>query len=179
MRDHAHAATKAVEPPPLPHPGTTARAAHHATADVAATTAAAADAATLSLRDTGSVTVPVVEERIVVEKRKVASGRVSVHVEPRTERQTVDVPLTKEHIEVERVPVNRYVEAVTPPREEGDVTVIPVFEEVLVVEKRLLLKEEIRLVRRRTVDAERRVVEVRKEEVRVDRDENPTAEPAT
>ncbi|MFD1693079.1 DUF2382 domain-containing protein [Azotobacter chroococcum] len=54
-------------------------------------------------------------------------------------------------------------------RQEGDVTVIPVLEEVLVVEKRLVLKEELRV--RRVVHEEPHSVPVtlRREQVTVER----------
>lgn len=45
------------------------------------------------------------------------------------------------------MPVGRQVEATPAVREEGDVTIYPVMEERLVVEKRLFLKEELRVTR--------------------------------
>lgn len=128
--------------------------------------------------DVAEVTLPVVEEQMTIEKRKIEKGRVVVHIEPRVEEQVVDVPLVAEHVEVERVPVNRYIDAPLPVREEGDVTIVPVFEEVLVVEKRLMLKEELRITRRRVSTSEQRRVEVRKEEVHVRRTESSGEEPA-
>ena len=123
------------------------------------------------------VEVPVVAEELSVEKRKVDTGQVVVHVQPRVERQELEVPLTEETVEVQRVPVNRFVDGPVPVRQEGDVTIVPVFEEVLVVEKRLMLKEEVRLVRRRVATRERQTFDVRKEEVHVLRSDE-TAEPA-
>jgi stress response protein YsnF len=71
----------------------------------------------------------------------------------------VDVPVYSEEAGVERVPVNRLVETEPQTRQEGDVTIIPIIEEVLVVEKRLLLKEEIHIRRTRNqVRQPRRVV---------------------
>jgi stress response protein YsnF len=81
------------------------------------------------------------------------------------------VPLSRERVEVERVAVNRIVEQAPAVRTEGDVTIIPVLEEVLVVEKRLMLREEVRLVRRREETREQQTVTLRKEEVEVTRDE--------
>lgn len=111
--------------------------------------------------------IPIVEERVRVGKESVEAGRVQVRVTPREEVQVVDVPLTEERVEVERVPVNRVVEAPAGIREEGDVTIIPVYEEVLVVEKRLVLKEEVRLTRRRTTTNKQERVKLRKAEVTV------------
>jgi uncharacterized protein (TIGR02271 family) len=121
------------------------------------------------------VEVPIVEEQISVEKRTFETGQVVVHVEPVVERQELEVPLLEETVEVERVAVNRFVDAPLPVRQEGDVTIVPVFEEVLVVEKRLMLKEEIRLVRRKVATRERRSFDVRKEQVHVLRADGPGA----
>jgi uncharacterized protein (TIGR02271 family) len=123
------------------------------------------------------VEVPVVEEQLSVEKRIVEKGQVVVHVRPTVERQELEVELLEEAVEVERVPVNRFVDAPVPVRQEGDVTIVPVFEEVLVVEKRLMLKEEIRLVRRKVATRERREFDLRKEEVQVLRTDAPAAPP--
>jgi uncharacterized protein (TIGR02271 family) len=122
-----------------------------------------------------SVNVPLIEEHIAVAKRLVETGQVVVHVEPRVEQQVLEIPLLEDAVDVERVPVNRFVDAPTPVRQEGDVTVVPVFEEVLVVQKRLMLKEEIRLVRRRVATIETQNYALRKEEAHVLRADVPAA----
>lgn len=58
-------------------------------------------------------------------------------------------PLFVEDVTVDRTPVNRLLDGPAETRQEGDVTIIPVTEEVFTVQKRLLLKEEIRITRRR------------------------------
>ena len=75
-----------------------------------------------------------------------------------------------ESVEVTRVPVNREIDTAPSIRTEGDVTIIPVVEEVIVVEKRLVLKEEIHL--RRTVTREDVAVPVklRKQRAIIERD---------
>src|SRR3954469_15149605 len=88
--------------------------------------------------------IPVVREDVEIGKRVQETGRVVVHVEPHVKAQVVNVPLVEQDVHVERVPVNRQVDAPAPPRQEGDVTIVPVYEEILVVQKRLVLKEEIR-----------------------------------
>lgn len=71
----------------------------------------------------------------------------------------VDEPLYVEDVEVERVPVNRIVDGPVETRQEGDITIIPVVEEVVSIQKRLLLKEEVRVRRRRRqVSEPRRIV---------------------
>jgi stress response protein YsnF len=66
-----------------------------------------------------------------------------------TEREEQVVQLLyRESLDVQRIPRNEVVDRAPPVRHEGDTLVIPVCEEVLVLEKRLLLKEEIRVGRR-------------------------------
>ena len=55
-------------------------------------------------------------------------------------------------VEVTRVPVNREVSEAPPIRMEGDITVVPVVEERLVIEKRLFLVEELHLTRTATTE---------------------------
>jgi Domain of unknown function (DUF2382) len=56
----------------------------------------------------------------------------------------------RERVESERVPVGRIVDAIPPVPEEGDTTVMAVVEEVVVIERQLVLKQEIRIRRRKT-----------------------------
>ena len=120
-----------------------------------------------------AVVVPVIEERLIVTKRRRTTGRVRVNKTVEEREEIVDVPLLDEQIEVERVRVDRLVDAAPPVRQEGDDLVVPLLEEVLVVEKRLLLKEEIRLRKRtRLVHKPQRVV-LRSERAEIERlDEN-------
>jgi Domain of unknown function (DUF2382) len=63
---------------------------------------------------------------------------------------TVDPRLFKEDIDMQRVPVNRVLDAPAEIRIEDGVTIIPVMEERLKIEKQLVLREEIRIVKKRT-----------------------------
>ena len=80
---------------------------------------------------------------------------------------TIDEPLFSEDVDVERVPVNRILDGPVQSRQEGDTTVIPVVEEVITIQKRLLLREEVRITRRRTQVREPRRVLVDGEQTRV------------
>ncbi|HEX8500747.1 MAG TPA: YsnF/AvaK domain-containing protein [Pyrinomonadaceae bacterium] len=114
--------------------------------------------------------VPVVEEELRVGKRVVETGRVRVTKRVSEREELVDEPLVREEYEVERVPVNVYVDEPVGPRQEGETLVVPVLEEVLVVEKRLLVREELRITRRQTEGREQRRVTLRSEEVSVERE---------
>jgi uncharacterized protein (TIGR02271 family) len=113
--------------------------------------------------------IPVVEEQAVVRKRKRVTGAVRVRTVVREHEQVVDEPLAVETVEVERVPLGRWVEAAAAVRQEGETTVIPVLEEVVVVERRLRLVEEVRVTRRRTTERASERVTLRREEVVVER----------
>lgn len=115
--------------------------------------------------------IPLVQEDIVVSKRELETGRVRVRTEVQWRTEHARAELFHNHVEVERVPVGREVDAVPPVREDGDTVVIPVVEEILVVEKRLFLKEEVRLKRTRFVEQVDEPVRLRAMEAVVDREE--------
>src|SRR3954470_19635706 len=94
-------------------------------------------------------TVPLVEERAVVRKRKRLTGGVRVRTVVREHEQVIDETLRAEQVEVKRVPLgDRWVEAPVPVRHEGDTTIVTLHEEVVVVETRLRATEEVHLIRR-------------------------------
>jgi uncharacterized protein (TIGR02271 family) len=114
-----------------------------------------------------STVVPVVQEELRIDKEQQETAQVVVHITPHVKHEVVRAPLQRETVEVERIPVNRRVDTPLPVRQEGDVTVVPVFEEILVVEKQLVLKEEIRIKRHRTVEHQVHEVALRQEDARV------------
>ena len=113
----------------------------------------------------------IVEEELRVEKRQVATGRVTVRTTTEVSDEVARATLEGETVEVTRVPINREIDAAPSIRTEGDVTIIPVVEEVVLIEKRLVLKEEIHL--RRTVTREDVAVPVklRKQRATVEHDQ--------
>jgi uncharacterized protein (TIGR02271 family) len=116
----------------------------------------------------GHGTLPVVEELLEVGKKTVRTGSTRINKRVREREEDVDQPLLKQRVEVDRVPVHRFVEAAPPVREQDGTTIVPVLEEVLLVEKRLLLKEELHI---RTVSETVRApqkVTLRSEEVEIE-----------
>jgi Domain of unknown function (DUF2382) len=75
----------------------------------------------------------------------------------------IDTSLAKEEIDVQRIAVNRVLHAPAEVRIENGVTIIPVMEEVLKVEKQLILREEIRISKKRTIQRGPQVVSLRKD----------------
>jgi hypothetical protein len=113
--------------------------------------------------------VPIAEEQLSVEKVRRTRSRLRVHVQPKTREERIEVPLLDEHVETHHVERRRFVDSVPPIRQEGDTLIVPVMEEVLVVEKRLMLREELRIVRKQTTRIESHVAELRSEEVSIRR----------
>lgn len=117
------------------------------------------------------LTIPVVAEELTVETARVARGRVRVHKRVETREESVDTPVIREEVVYERIPVNKFVDEEPPGvREEEGVLIIPVIEEVLVVEKRLLVREEVRVSKRRTKTSTPQTFTLRREVVDIERE---------
>ena len=117
--------------------------------------------------------VPIIEETAVVYKERVTTDTVRLHKRVHKDEQILDIPVQTEAIEVERVPVGRWIETPAVVRHEGNTTVYPVVEEVLVVEKRLRLVEEVRITQRQATRHVREEVVLRREEITVDHMADP------
>lgn len=121
--------------------------------------------------------IPVLAEALHVDRRVVETGTVRLRKVVHQRQEVVAPTVTREVIDVQRVPVDRFVEGPVAPRQEGDTLVVPVLEETLVVVKRLRLVEEIHItVRREQETAAPQSVTLRREEILVERDA-PAAAP--
>ncbi len=116
------------------------------------------------------IVLPLSEEFLTVDKRVEETGVVRIHKQVSERSETVRFETAQEGVSVERVPVDRLVDGPVEIRQEGDTTVIPVLEEVVVVEKRLMLREEVRITRTRTTVPDERTVVLRKEEAVIERE---------
>jgi uncharacterized protein (TIGR02271 family) len=115
------------------------------------------------------VVVPVIEEELATGVRQVTTGSVRVDKRVETRTRRVSAPVVHEDVEVRRVPINRVVEEAPKARRRGNTVIVPVVEEEVVVTKRLVLKEEIHLIKRRTKERVTKEVEVGRERVQVRR----------
>ena len=88
----------------------------------------------------GEVIVPLYEERANITKRQIVTGQVTVSSVTREHEQLLDELLDRETVEVRRLPIGRMVDTIPAVREEGDTIIVPVVEEVLVLQRRLQLK---------------------------------------
>ena len=111
------------------------------------------------------------EEELRAGVRQREAGSVGVKKSVRTEREEVRVPRRREQVEIERAPVEGEAREDSGAIEEDigeKEVVLQVFEEEVVVTKRVVLKEEIRLRKRVVEDEEVVEVDLRKEEVEID-----------
>jgi uncharacterized protein (TIGR02271 family) len=113
------------------------------------------------------VTLPVVREELHVGTRTEEVGAVRVRVLTEEHSEMLEQPLEQESVVVERVPVGVAVAQAREPWTEGEVLVVPVYEEV--IERRLVLKEEIRLHRQRFTAAHSEQVPLRRQRAVVER----------
>lgn len=114
--------------------------------------------------------IPVIRESLQVGKREVVRGKVTLHKTVEEILETVHVPLRRETIEVTRVPKDEIVSEVSSLKQEGDTLILPIYEEVVVVEKRLRLIEEVHITTKRSEHSDVREVSFRQEKVRLERD---------
>lgn len=113
--------------------------------------------------------IPVIREDVVIGKRLVKKGKVLIEKKVNTEEISVEVPLMTEDLEIQRVPLNQYIDDSPEIRYDGDTVIIPVLKEVMV--KRLLLVEEIRITKKVQKLNKTENVTIRKEEVKITRKE--------
>jgi uncharacterized protein (TIGR02271 family) len=113
--------------------------------------------------------IPLLEERLVTSKQVVETGRVTVRTVIEERDATVREQLERAYVDVERVAVNQEVEIPPPVRHEGDTTIIPVVQEVLVVQKKLVVTEEIRIRHRRVQEEHVEPVSLRSQRALVER----------
>ncbi len=112
--------------------------------------------------------LPLHKEDVAVSKR-VRKTLVRATRTTSTRDTVVEEELHHDQVVVERVAIGRVVDAVPPVRQEGDVTILSVVEEVVVVERRLVLKEEVHLRRVSTTEHHVETVTLREQDVAISR----------
>ncbi|MFJ7441440.1 YsnF/AvaK domain-containing protein [Methylorubrum thiocyanatum] len=134
------------------------------------------------LRSGEELVLPIVEETAHIEKRLREKGRVRVSTQTETINNVLRESLHGNTVGVSRVPIDRVIregEPVPQTRTEGSVTIIPILEEVLVVEKRLILKEEVHIRETSTNQDVEVPVTLRKQRAVIERLGPEGAEPTT
>ena len=127
-------------------------------------------------QDAERLTIPLAGEELVASTREVEKGKVIVRKRVETNPYQESVSVDHDEVDVERVAVNQDINEVPAVRHEGATMIVPVVEEVLVVEKRLRLVEEVRITKRRVTGEETVHEELRREVVDIDTEGTPTTD---
>jgi uncharacterized protein (TIGR02271 family) len=113
-------------------------------------------------------TINVFEEQAQVGKKVELTGKVRIEKKVHTVEEDLNIALKNEDVKVERISVNKYVDEPPPVRYEGNTTIIPVIKEVAVIEKRILVVEEVHISKNINITQEAKTVPLRKEQVVVE-----------
>ena len=108
-------------------------------------------------------------EDATVSRQAIETGRVRVAKVTRTRDHLIDELLARTHYEVDRVPIGRLIDAIPPIKEDGDLTIVPIVEETVVVERKLMLKEELHIRRVQTSERYQQTVKLRYQTAEVTR----------
>lgn len=122
--------------------------------------------------------IPVIEEAVIVNKRTVTTGVTTLEKQVESRSYVVSEILQSSDVSIRRVPFGTEVDASNPPqmRNEAGITIIPVLEEILVVEKRLVLKEELHIRQRTTETISKQEITLRTESIELKYHEIPPTE---
>jgi len=132
--------------------------------DAGADTAAAVPAA-------AGRSLPLIEERVRVDKIEVDQGGYRVFKRVEVREDVVDEELLRDEVRIERRPIGKTLPAGSAPvpHHDGDTLVIPVLRETVVVEKRLVLVEEVRITRTAVTERVQQPVTLRAEQIEIER----------
>lgn len=119
--------------------------------------------------DDDMLVIPLAAETLEVGKQQIIKGRVRLHKTVETETVAIDEPGYVQRVDVQHVPVERLIDAPPAIRHEGETLIIPVVQEVIVIEKRLMLVEEVHVTRRTIATHTPQTVELRREVLHVER----------
>lgn len=122
------------------------------------------------ITDDTPIRIPVLEERLSVNKQKIETGKVIFTKKVHSEPVSIDIPIAEDEVNIERISLNQFIESAPEAiRQDGDKTIISVVKEVLVVEKKLILVEELHITKKQKHTTEHREEILMKEEVFVNR----------
>lgn len=126
--------------------------------------------------DAAAIVVPVIQEEVMFDKQIVETAKIRISKRVSQHEQLIDVPFFREQVSVERIPVNQVVEAAPQVRHEGDTMIIPVVEEQIFYQKRLVLVEELRVRKQIIEEHQPQQITLMKEEVEINRTATTAAE---
>lgn len=120
-------------------------------------------------QDDQEVVIPVVGEEVHADALPVETGSVRVTKRVVGNDEVLEQQLRKERAEVKRVKVDRPVDGPQQPYRSGNTLIVPVMAQVLNVEKRWVVTEEIHITKYEDQETARQTVTVGHEEAQVER----------
>jgi uncharacterized protein (TIGR02271 family) len=117
----------------------------------------------------GEPRIPLHAEELSVSRRQTAGDTLQVSTVTREHARFVDEALNHERVQIDRIPIGRQIEAIPPVRQEGDTTILSVVEETIIIERRLILKEEVHIRRLQVSERHQEAVVLRKQEAVITR----------
>ena len=119
------------------------------------------------------ITIPVINEELHIDKEVIESGKIRIIKKVNEEKSTVEVPIKHTEVNVERKPINEYVnEHHQAIRYEGDTMIVSVLKEVVVVQKKILLVEELHINKTQKQEIHTEEVTLKSENVLIERSDN-------
>jgi uncharacterized protein (TIGR02271 family) len=118
-----------------------------------------------------TITLPVYQEELHIGTRSVETGRgVRVNKSVTEHPYQIEQTLLHDEVVVKHVAVDRIVSLADAPasRYEGETLIVPVLEEVLVIERRIRIKEEIHIIKKKREERHSETVFLKSEEVSIE-----------
>jgi uncharacterized protein (TIGR02271 family) len=129
-----------------------------------------------SVSDQTERRIPVIEERARIDKEVVERGVVRISTSVREREEVFAEALQHHEVDIERVSIDKVVDAMPSIRQEGNITVIPVVEERAIVVKQLVLVEELHVHRKTVEEIVQIPVTMQSTEISVERDSSLESE---
>jgi len=115
--------------------------------------------------------IRVLKEDIDISKKVIDGRKISLHKSVSTETVSNNIVLLHDNIRIEHITFNKEVGEIPKIREKGNITIIPVIEEVAVVTKKIILVKEIHITNDQIEKIEHIETLLRKESVTIDKKE--------
>jgi uncharacterized protein (TIGR02271 family) len=118
-----------------------------------------------------SVTFPLHEEKLRVGIKTVDTGKgIRANKSIVEHPATINETLLHDEVEIQHVPSDQIFSLGEAPgtRYEGDTLIVPVLEEVLIVEKRVRLKEELHIIKKKREEHHSKIVQLKSEEISIE-----------
>ena len=121
------------------------------------------------LTDTDAETMRLREEQLRANKQTVSAGEVHIHKDVVTETRSIDVPVTREELVIERHPVAGGQAVADDFDDDADQVIrVPLTSEQVTLEKNTVVTGEVSVGKRQVTETEHLTGEVRREEARIE-----------